>query len=174
MFMNKKLVALLSTLFLGSLILVLVRTVGSEFPVTLESEREQELVSTPTSGKKLDLSDKNLQKLPEYVLKITDLEELDISNNKLTGALPAEIRQLKKLKVLNCSDNLMTGVPAEIGQLENLEVLNLANNDLTGLPNELGNLKKLKILNLSGNNYSKMDLDIIKKGLSAETKIITD
>ncbi len=120
----------------------------------------------------IDLSGKNLEKLPSYVLARTDLEELNISNNKLTGALPSEIGKLKNLKILNASNNLMTGVPAEIGHLPDLEVLDLSNNELTGLPYELANLKKLKILNLSGNDYSKQDLEIIRKGLTADVQII--
>jgi len=122
--------------------------------------------------KVLDLSNQNLDKLPQDVLKISILEDLNISNNKISGALPSQIRELSKLKVLNASNNLMTGVPAEIGQLADLEVLDLSNNKLTGLPNELGNLKKLKVLNISGNDYSKMDLETIKKGLSKDVKII--
>ncbi len=120
----------------------------------------------------LDLSNQNLDKLPSYVLSRTNIEGLDISDNNLTGALPAEIRHLSNLKVLDASNNRMTGVPAEVGQLSKLEVLDLSNNQLTGLPNELGNLKRLKVLNLSGNDYSKQDLDVIQKGLSADVEII--
>ncbi|HLC83818.1 MAG TPA: leucine-rich repeat domain-containing protein, partial [Bacteroidia bacterium] len=106
------------------------------------------------------------------VLDKTGLEELDISNNNLTGSLPAEIRLLQKLRVLDASDNNMTGVPAEVGQLANLEILDLSNNQLTGLPYELGNLKNLKTLNLAGNDYSEQDLEIIKQGLPADVEII--
>lgn len=120
----------------------------------------------------LNLSNQGLQKLPASVLKMTNLEELNISNNQLTGALPGEIHDLRNLRILNASNNLMTGVPAEVGQLSNLEVLDLSNNRLTGLPNELGNLKKLKKLNLSGNDYSKQDLEVIKKGLPPSVQII--
>ncbi len=126
------------------------------------------------NGKALDLSGQGLQKLPEYVLARTDLEELDISNNSLTGALPSEIGKLTKLKVLNASNNSMTGVPAEIGHLPKLEVLDLSNNQLTGLPNELGQLNNLKVLNLSGNNYSEQDLTVIKQGLSGDVTIIVN
>ncbi len=121
---------------------------------------------------RLNLSNQNLEKLPEYVLSRTNLEELNISNNKLSGALPAEIRHLQNLKVLNASNNNMTGVPAEVGQLRNLEVLDLSNNQLTGLPYELGNLGNLKILNLSGNDYAQQDLEVIKEGLPEDTEII--
>lgn len=140
---------------------------------TLDTANKDVSEDTPISkGNKLDISNQGLDKLPAYVLKLTNLEELNISNNKITGALPGEIRNLKNLLILNASNNLMTGVSAEIGQLENLEVLDLSNNNLTGLPNELGNLKKLKTLNLSGNNYSQQDLEVIKKGLPSDVQII--
>ena len=100
------------------------------------------------------------------------LEELDVSGNNLTGALPAEIRKLQKLKILKARNNKMTGVPAEIGQLSKLEILDLSNNQLTGLPYELGNLKNLKTFNLSGNNYSTLDLDRIRKDLPQTEFII--
>jgi Leucine-rich repeat (LRR) protein len=125
-------------------------------------------------NKKLDLSNQQLDKIPENVFKQINLEELNISNNKISGAIQAEIRHLQNLKVLNASNNLMTGIPAEIGQLEKLEVLDLSNNQLTGLPYELGNLKNLKVLNISGNNYSEFDLNIIRQKLPVSVNIIID
>lgn len=129
----------------------------------------------PQKNKKLDLTNEGLEKIPSYVFSDTaleDLTELNVSHNRIAGAVQAGIRQLQKLKVLNLSNNLMTGVPAEIGQLKNLEILDLSNNQLTGLPYELGNLKNLKTLNISGNNYSKQDLNIIKQSLPSSVKII--
>lgn len=128
--------------------------------------------ASPPVGNRLDLSNQNLEKIPEYVFRQENLTELDVSSNRLTGAVQAEIRQLKNLKSLKASNNFMTGVPAEIGQLNNLEVLDLSNNRLTGLPYEIGNLKKLKIFNISGNNYSESDLNAIKRNFSANTEII--
>ncbi|MDI3496185.1 MAG: hypothetical protein PWQ35_206 [Patescibacteria group bacterium] len=120
----------------------------------------------------LNLSGQNLDKIPNDVFSRASLEELDVSNNNLTGAIQAEIRQLSKLTILNASNNQMTGVPAEIGQLQNLEILDLSNNNLTGLPYELGNLKNLKTLNISGNNYSEQDLQIIIDNLPDNVNII--
>lgn len=143
--------------------------------IDLQSTNEQvskNTISEGSYGNSLNLSSQGLTKLPSDVLDKTSLENLDISNNNLTGALPSEIRHLKNLKTLDASNNQMTGVPAEIGQLDKLEVLDLSNNQLTGLPYELGNLKNLKVLNLSGNSYSTQDLDIIKQGLSSDVEII--
>ncbi len=125
-----------------------------------------------STGTKLDLSNQGLKKVPDYVFKQINLEELDLSGNQLGGAIQAEIRNLKNLKVLKAKNNLMTGVPAEVGQLQNLQVLDLSNNQLTGLPYELGNLKNLKTFNISGNDYSKLDLDTITEKLPAGVNII--
>ncbi|MFA6603509.1 MAG: leucine-rich repeat domain-containing protein [Patescibacteria group bacterium] len=120
----------------------------------------------------LDLSNQGLTKVPADVFGRTGLEVLDLSNNRLTGAIPAEIRLLQKLKTLNLSNNEMTGLPAEVGQLRDLEVLDLSNNQLTGLPNELRNLSKLRTLNLAGNPYSAADLEYIRQGLPNAVIII--
>lgn len=125
-----------------------------------------------TSKDTLNLSGQGLNQLTQDIFKNTGIKKLDVSNNNLTGAIPAEIRHLQNLEELNASNNNMTGVPAEIGQLKKLRVLNLSNNQLTGLPYELGNLSSLKVLNLSGNNYSKQDLSIIIQTLPADVTII--
>lgn len=130
--------------------------------------------STVTSNnKKLDLSGKNLSKVPSYVFSQIAIETLDVSHNNLEGSLQAEIRHLKNLKSLDLSDNNFSGVPAEIGQLANLESLDLSNNKITGLPLELGNLSRLKFLDLSGNQYSERDLSLIRVKLSSSIVIKT-
>ena len=125
---------------------------------------------TGAGGAIADYSGKGLSVFPKEVLKKTNTTTLNLSNNNLTGALPAEIHDLKNLVSLDVSNNEMTGVPAEVGQLKKLKVLNYANNKLTGLPMELGNLTQLQTLDLSGNpNVSQTDLAKIKAKLTATT-----
>ena len=134
--------------------------------------------SSPDSGRGendvIDLSGKKLSTVPAHVFTRTDTIELDVSDNDLSGSLPAEIRQLTKLQRLNLSQNNFTGVPAEVGQLSELRYLDLSNNSLTGLPYELGNLSKLETLDLRGNSYSTLDLDTIKQKLPSATTILID
>jgi Leucine-rich repeat (LRR) protein len=102
---------------------------------------------------------------PSTILNHTTLTDLDLSGNMLTGSLPAEIRQLSRLRTLHISKNRFTGLPAEMGQLQALEVFDTSYNQLTGLPHELGNLTNLKRLILTGNIFSQQDLAVILKTL---------
>jgi Leucine-rich repeat (LRR) protein len=116
-------------------------------------------------GTTLDLSNKGLNKLPMDIFNQTDLTGLNVSGNKLTGSLPSQLGNLKKLKFLDASNNQYTGIPAEIGQLSDLETANFSYNAITGLPLEIGNLKKLKTIDLTSNDYSTYDLSKIKQAL---------
>ncbi len=108
----------------------------------------------------------------EPVIPTPGIHELDLSHRGISDTLPAEIRQMGELEILNVSYNNMTNLPAEIGQLSNLRILNVSHNKLTGIPHEIGNLQKLKVLDLSGNDISATDLDVIRERLPATTQII--
>ena len=147
----------------------------SDVSEPINNESSTPVVDIPkTTGVTIDLSNKGLVKVPEYIFGSTNTNILNLSYNKLSGAMPAEIRHLQNLLSLDLSNNNFTGVPAEIGQLSKLEVLNLSNNPITGLPYELGNLKNLKVLDLRGTNYAIQDLEVIKKGLPSSVNIYHD
>jgi Leucine-rich repeat (LRR) protein len=139
--------------------------------IVSEGDTEETQLAVVNKSVTKDLSNQGLTRVPAEFFNNASVTVLDLSDNKLEGALPAEIRQMRALEVLDASGNRMTGVPAEIGQLSNLRQLDLSNNLLTGLPYELGNLKNLELLDISGNAYSQADLDIIQKALPATTVI---
>ncbi|KAF8659731.1 hypothetical protein HU200_058191 [Digitaria exilis] len=81
---------------------------------------------------------------------------IDMSNNLLSGEIPAELTNLKGLQLLNLSrNNLSGGIPADIGNLKDLESLDLSCNELSGhIPDSLSSLTFLSSLNLSNNQLS--------------------
>lgn len=66
--------------------------------------------------------------IPRQFGSAPKLEELDLSDNELTGELPTEFGNLATLKVLKASENSLRGqIPSELGQLKvNLGILQLS------------------------------------------------
>ena len=81
---------------------------------------------------------------------------LDLTNNRLSGALPAELGQLSELKWLLLSYNQLSGeIPVELGRLGRLVTLRLTRSQLSGeIPAELGQLSNLEGLYLNFNDLS--------------------
>ncbi|XP_013620548.1 PREDICTED: probable LRR receptor-like serine/threonine-protein kinase At1g74360 isoform X2 [Brassica oleracea var. oleracea] len=80
---------------------------------------------------------------------------LQLSGNKMSGEVPANISQMKKLSMLHLGFNEFEGkLPIEIGQLP-LVFLNLTRNKFSGqIPQQIGNIYNLQNLDLSYNNFS--------------------
>ena len=118
--MNKTISAALALIIIGLLGGIYIYTNNGNDSVQTTGQSQTE---TKTGGSVVDYSGKGLTKFPKEVLSKTEITALNLSNNNLTGALPAEIRKLSILEELNVSNNQMTGIPAEIGQLKNLKIL---------------------------------------------------
>ena len=97
--------------------------------------------------------------MPAEIGKLTGLQALHLSNNKLTS-LPPEIGKLTKLQELSLYNNQLTSLPPEIGQLRQLQGLSLYNNQLTSLPLEIGQLAQLQHLFLSNNKLTYLPPEI--------------
>jgi Leucine-rich repeat (LRR) protein/GTPase SAR1 family protein len=97
----------------------------------------------------LDLSNNQIESLPQWVADFGALNSLNLFKNGLSSLGP--VTELKQLHWLNISGNELRLLPESIAQLENLETLELSNNNLEGLPRSLGKLNKLQTLNVSSN-----------------------
>ena len=126
---------------------------------------------------RFDLS-AGLTELPPEILMLADsLEILNLSNNGLTD-LPDWLPELKKLRVLFCSNNPFRHVPEILGQCGMLDMVGfkscqietvspaalppqlrwliLTDNRLATVPPELGSRPRLQKLMLSGNHLTAL------------------
>ncbi|XP_068595931.1 leucine-rich repeat-containing protein 10 [Brachionichthys hirsutus] len=101
----------------------------------------------------LDLSSRQLRRLPVAVCAFDELVKLYLSNNNLSS-LPAAIESLKKLQLLALDFNCFEELPAAVCRLPQLSILYLSNNRLYHLPRELRELKELSTLWLETNYFT--------------------
>ena len=94
--------------------------------------------------------------LPAAAGNFPALQSLEAEGNNLTGALPHQLGSLGNLRTLRLGLNQISGaLPSELGNLTLLETLGLSFNRLSGpLPAGLGNLAHLQILDLSANQLT--------------------
>ncbi len=123
-----------------------------QFPETLEGLKNLE---------KLSLWNNRIEELPPQIGELKNLRELSVGfphkvGKGLLKKLPKEIRNLKKLEVLDLSANVIEEIPDEIGELHNLKHLRLYSNKLEKLPTTLSQLKKLNKLELTYNRIKNL------------------
>ena len=107
----------------------------------------------------LNLSNKNLDKIPSLVFDCKNLEKLNISHNKLSS-IPKEIQTLKKLKVLNLSYNKLTYIPAPICRLPKLKTLDISHNNIKSFPKQLSSSNIINLI-ASNNKLDVIDYSLI-------------
>ncbi|XP_019085518.1 PREDICTED: probable LRR receptor-like serine/threonine-protein kinase At3g47570 [Camelina sativa] len=93
----------------------------------------------------------------DALINCTQLQEVDVGDNRLAGELPTSIVNLSANVIyLSLQKNLISGsIPRDIGNLIRLQTLWLAQNLLTGpLPNSLGKLSDLGAIVLYSNRMS--------------------
>jgi len=125
--------------------------------ITCDSKNEN-IISVVINGKKAS----NVENILIELENLKHLTTIVIIDSKLSY-IPDALGNMKQLENLNLSSNRIEGsIPNFIGNMESLNILNLSGNKLTGsIPSDLKNLKKLTYLNLSNNNlegYIPLDL----------------
>ncbi|XP_038561209.1 leucine-rich repeat-containing protein 10 [Micropterus salmoides] len=101
----------------------------------------------------LDLSSRQLRRLPVAACVFDELVKLYLSDNNLSS-LPAELQGLKKLQLLALDFNCFEELPEAVCRLPQLSILYLGNNRLYRLPRELTELKELNTLWLETNCFT--------------------
>jgi len=86
----------------------------------------------------------------------SNVANLYLSNNQLSGVIPPELGNLTFLASLYMSSNSLTGnIPPEIGNITYIDGIYLSGNQISGeIPPELGALGDLSLIYLNGNQLS--------------------
>ncbi|CAI9772200.1 unnamed protein product [Fraxinus pennsylvanica] len=88
--------------------------------------------------------------------KSSELQEISLCHNQLSGVLPSDIGNLSRLRTIDFSYNAINGsLPNSLSNLQNLSVLNLSNNRFNGhILRTIENISSLRQLDLSINSLS--------------------
>ncbi|XP_012945974.1 leucine-rich repeat-containing protein 27 isoform X2 [Aplysia californica] len=136
-----------------------------------KTKREEEMILQLIANTKvmkstsLDLSQKNLQTLPDELLELSHIEYMYLEGNDI-AFLPDEFfKFFSRLRWLDLRNNQLSRIPSIF--LSNhacLRNLLLEGNNLRNLPLELGLVKSLHGLNIAGNPLDFPPQEIIDKG----------
>lgn len=115
----------------------------------------------------MDLSGQGLRVLAVPLFSYTFLGELYVASNKISH-IPATIGNLRHLRHLDASNNLLTELPPELGICVFLKNLLVFDNNIRVLPNEIGSLHQLEMLGIEGNPLDAgLKQEIMDKGSKA-------
>ncbi|KNA10092.1 hypothetical protein SOVF_147630 [Spinacia oleracea] len=99
----------------------------------------------------------NLQTIPKWLAELPSLSRVLLAGCGIQGAFPEVLRETPSaLQELDLSDNSLTGsIPAWVGKLTELYSLNLSRNSLfSDIPDTITNLHCLGIIDLHSNNLT--------------------
>ena len=113
--------------------------------------------------KKVYINGQNLTELPNGLLKLKNIEYLNIHSNSFKG-FPKGVYEFPKLKDLVIGFNEIDSIPHKIKEIKTLEYLAVNGNNLTDLPNVLLTLPKLEKIYAQENKFDSIKTkELVKK-----------
>ncbi|TPX66900.1 hypothetical protein CcCBS67573_g07683 [Chytriomyces confervae] len=103
---------------------------------------------------RIALASSNLEGVLPDFSKLTELVDLRLEVNLLSGRIPTSIGALTKLTIIDIGNNGFTGdIPSSISQMSALQELYIGFNRLTGeIPSSLSSMAShLRVINMAGN-----------------------
>ncbi|KAF7636898.1 hypothetical protein Mgra_00003638 [Meloidogyne graminicola] len=124
------------------------------------ADRFPDEVVAMTQATWLKLNKTQLERVPDVLSNLKNLEHLQMINNKLqikTSGIPTDIFRMKDLTIIDFGDNLLRDVPSNLEYAKCAIVLNLRGNNIQNIPNQIfSNLIDLIYLDLSNNNLDTL------------------
>lgn len=103
--------------------------------------------------KNLSLYGNEIEKLPNFIWKLDQLEVVVLSANKISKLSP-QIGNLTNLRTFLMTHNGLETLPSSMGNFTKLKYLDLSNNQLQKVPNSLMDLPHLITIKLQNNLFS--------------------
>lgn len=115
----------------------------------------------------LELVGCELERIPSAVFSLSNLQELDLRDNKLTTVEEIlSLQHCRRLVTLRLWHNKITYIPDHISKLHSLETLDVSWNKLRKLPSRLFYCTKLRHLDVSHNQLTSLPPEVgILQGL---------
>uniref|UniRef100_H2ZK38 LRRNT domain-containing protein n=1 Tax=Ciona savignyi TaxID=51511 RepID=H2ZK38_CIOSA len=112
--------------------------------------------------RRLSLPNNRLVRLQFDSLSEVNLEELELSNNRLTQLPSTTFGDMSNFGVLDLSLNRIRRLPRIIKNMSSLHTLNLSSNSISQLPADLlQSLRKIKVLDLHGLRLTSLSASFI-------------
>ncbi|XP_078538030.1 volume-regulated anion channel subunit LRRC8C-like isoform X1 [Lissotriton helveticus] len=109
----------------------------------------------------LRLLDCKLDRIPSSIFSLTNMKEIDLTNNNLISLEElASCQHLKKLSCLKLSENRITSIPSIIEKISTITTLQVNNNMISDLNPSICNLKELSHLDISYNALEMIPQEI--------------
>uniref|UniRef100_A0A8C6TE11 Si:zfos-323e3.4 n=1 Tax=Neogobius melanostomus TaxID=47308 RepID=A0A8C6TE11_9GOBI len=115
----------------------------------------------------LELVSCELERIPSAIFSLSNLQELDLKENRLTTVEEIlSLQHCQRLMTLRLWHNKITYVPDHISKLHSLETLDISWNKIRKLPSRLFYCTKLRHLDVSHNHLTSLPSEVgILQGL---------
>ena len=109
----------------------------------------------------LDMHGNQLQSVPLGLRRLEHLTTLNLAKNRLGNQSLNVITQMGSLRELRLADNILDGILSpQLLNLRKLEILDVSNNAITTLPPN-SDESKLRVLNVAGNKLSSLPFELL-------------
>ncbi|KAI2602365.1 adenylate cyclase [Hypoxylon sp. NC1633] len=102
----------------------------------------------------IDVSFNSIACLPDEIGRLRNLEKFVMTNNRLSGALPATLGELMNLRELDIKFNALTAIDI-VSELPKLEILSSDHNMISQF---VGSFERVRSLKLNSNPITKFDI----------------